>query len=84
MDLLFEKLKEKNLTISYAESITGGLLSSNLTLNAGSSKVFKGSIIAYSNEVKEQVLKIPRDTITKNSVVSPEVSNLMVGKGLVP
>ncbi len=48
-----EKLKEKNLTIATAESLTAGLLSSKLAEIDGASKVFKGGIVAYQNEVKK-------------------------------
>ncbi len=56
-----EKLKENNLTISCAESCTGGLLTSRLTDIAGSSEYVKGSIVCYSNEVKNKFLEIPEE-----------------------
>lgn len=72
-----EKLKEKNLTISTAESLTAGLLSSKLAEIEGASKVFKGGIVAYQNEVKENILNIDSKTIDKYSSVSREVAILM-------
>lgn len=72
-----EKLKEKNLTIATAESLTAGLLSSKLAEIDGASKVFKGGIVAYQNEVKENILNIDSKTIDKYSSVSPEVAILM-------
>lgn len=72
-----EKLKEKNLTIATAESLTAGLLSSKLAEIEGASKVFKGGIVAYQNEVKENILNIDSKTIDKYSSVSREVAILM-------
>ena len=72
-----EKLKEKNLTIATAESLTAGLLSSKLAEIDGASKVFKGGIVAYQNEVKENILNIDSKTIDKYSSVSREVAILM-------
>lgn len=72
-----EKLKEKNLTIATAESLTAGLLSSKLAEIDGASKVFKGGIVAYQNEVKENILNIDSKTINKYSSVSREVAILM-------
>lgn len=72
-----KKLKEKNLTIATAESLTAGLLSSKLAEIEGASKVFKGGIVAYQNEVKENILNIDSKTIDKYSSVSREVAILM-------
>jgi len=77
MKNIFNILKDKNLTISFAESMTGGYLSSKLTKINGASKVFKGSIIAYSNEIKIKLLNVSKDTIEKHSVVSSQVANEM-------
>lgn len=79
-DLLI-KLISKNLTISFAESLTGGYLSASLTKHAGASKSFKGAIIAYSNEAKINVLKVDEKLINDYSVVSREVS-IAMAKGL--
>ncbi|MFM1826459.1 MAG: hypothetical protein RLZZ37_1094 [Actinomycetota bacterium] len=72
-----EKLKLKSLTIATAESLTAGLVSANLAGIEGASKVFKGGIIAYQNEVKENILKIDASIINKHSSVSREVASLM-------
>lgn len=61
------------ITISTAESITGGLISSLITDTPGSSEYFLGSIISYSNFVKETLLKVDGKMIDKNGAVSPEV-----------
>ena len=72
-----QRLKEKNLTIATAESLTAGLVSSNLASVDGASSVLKGGIIAYQNAVKENVLKIDPQIINKFTSVSSEVATLM-------
>jgi len=69
--------EEKGLTIAFAESMTGGLLSAKFTEVPGASKVFKGSVVAYSNEIKINVLKIDEDLINQYHVVSKEVAEAM-------
>lgn len=67
----FKKLlHEKNLTVAAAESLTGGLFSEQLTAIEGASQVFKGSIICYTNEVKEQLLKVSPETLANEGAVS--------------
>ncbi|MFA5010988.1 MAG: competence/damage-inducible protein A [Ignavibacteria bacterium] len=73
-ELVGNLLVEKNLTIAVAESCTGGIISGRITNVSGSSKYFKGSIISYANEVKENILKINPDLINKNGAVSSEVA----------
>jgi PncC family amidohydrolase len=63
-------LKKKRLKISFAESCTGGLLSSAITSASGSSKVFTLGLVTYSNQSKNRVLKIPRQIIRKHGAVS--------------
>ena len=72
-----QRLKEKNSTIATAESLTAGLVSSNLASVDGASSVLKGGIIAYQNAVKENVLKIDPQIINKFTSVSSEVATLM-------
>lgn len=72
-----EKLKAKKLTIATAESVTAGLVSSHLAEIEGTSKILKGAIVAYQNEVKENILKIDSEIIDKHSSVSREVATLM-------
>lgn len=72
-----EKLSEKKLTIATAESLTAGLVSSLLAEITGASKVLKGGIVAYQNEIKEKVLNIDPQIIIKHSSVSKEVALLM-------
>ena len=70
-------LKERGMTIATAESCTGGKLAALLSKHAGSSAFYKGSIIAYSNEVKENVLKVNRDYLDTYGAVSEQVVTLM-------
>lgn len=72
-----KKLTESNHTLSVAESLTGGLLSSRLTSFPGASKFFKGSVTAYDTNVKINTLGINVKTIRNYSVVSKEVANEM-------
>ena len=67
-------LINKKLTISSAESCTGGLIGKRLTDMSGSSKYFLGSIIAYSNIIKTSLLNIPNDILKKYGSVSEEVA----------
>ena len=78
MKELLKLLSDKKLTISFAESMTGGALSTSLTKHNGASKAFKGAVIAYSNEVKVNVLNVLKETIINKSVVSKEVAIEMV------
>ncbi len=75
--VLIKELTERNQTIVFAESCTGGLLSSSLTSISGSSQVFKGSIISYSNELKNTLLSISEEKLTKYGAVSEEVCESM-------
>ena len=71
--LVGEYLKAAGKTIATAESCTGGKLASLLNKHAGSSAFYKGSVIAYSNEVKENVLKVRREYLDKYGAVSEQV-----------
>ena len=71
-------LKKKKLKMSFAESCTGGLLSSSITSISGSSKVFCLGLITYSNQSKINILKVPKKTIIKNGAVSYETCLSMV------
>ena len=76
--LLHKKLIKKKLTISVAESCTGGLLAHNLTKLANSSKYFQLGLITYSNQTKIQILKINKKIIQKYGAVSKECCKIMV------
>ena len=71
-------LSKKNLKISFAESCTGGLLSSSITSISGSSKVFTIGLVTYSNQSKINILKVPKKIIIKNGSVSYETCLAMV------
>ena len=68
----------KKLTVSFAESCTGGLLASSITSISGSSKVFNMGLVTYSNNAKVKLLKVSKNTITKYGAVSYETCLSMV------
>jgi len=70
-------LKEKGLTIATAESCTGGLVAATLVNVPGSSEYFKGSVVAYSNEVKEKVLGVNPETLNTFGAVSAQTAREM-------
>jgi len=71
-------LTKKRLKISFAESCTGGLLSSSITSISGSSKVFTLGLVTYSNKSKINILKVPKKIIMKHGAVSYETCLSMV------
>jgi len=75
--VLIKELTKRNETIVFADSCTGGLLSSSLTSISGSSQVFQGSIVSYSNELKNSLLNISKEKLTKYGAVSEEVCEAM-------
>tara|TARA_B100000401_G_scaffold371036_1_gene269990 strand:+ start:51 stop:521 length:471 start_codon:yes stop_codon:yes gene_type:complete len=75
---LVKVLSKKKLKISFAESCTGGLLSSSITSVSGSSKVFTLGLVTYSNQAKINILKVPKKIITINGAVSYETCLSMV------
>ena len=75
---LVKKLIQKKLKISFAESCTGGMLSSAITSISGSSKVFNLGLITYSNKAKIDILKVPKKIISKYGAVSNECCLSMV------
>ena len=70
-------LKSKKLKISVAESCTGGMLGEMITRIPGSSKYFQGGVISYNAQVKEGLLKVPREAIIKYGEASRQVAKLM-------
>ena len=75
---ILNKLIKKNLSVSTAESCTGGLLAYNFIKNQDSSKIFKGGYITYSNEMKIKELKVKKVSLTKNGAVSYQVAKEMI------
>lgn len=80
-EALVEKLIEKNKTISFAESVTGGLLASKITEVKNASKVLKSSYITYSNMAKQKELNVPTEILEKYGAVSDKTAYYMA-KGL--
>ena len=70
---IFSIMLKRSITVSVAESCTGGFISTFFTSGSGSSDLFKGSMITYSNESKINFLDINPDLINKNGVVSKVV-----------
>ena len=75
--VLIKELLKRQQSFGFAESCTGGLLSSAITKISGSSQVFKGSIVSYSNELKKSLLNIPDELLKKYGAVSEEVAQKM-------
>jgi nicotinamide-nucleotide amidase len=65
-------LLSKGLTVATAESCTGGMVSELLTRTPGSSAVFQGGVVAYSNEIKERIVGVSRETLDTTGAVSAE------------
>jgi len=74
-------LRQRGLTLGVVESATGGLISHLITNIPGSSDYYKGSITAYSNEVKIRVVGVKEDTISKYGAVSAQVVGEMAQGG---
>ena len=73
-------LKKTNQTITCAESCTGGLIASMITQISGSSNIFRGSIVTYCNDIKEQELGVRKETMIQYGAVSIEtVSEMLDG-----
>ncbi len=73
-------LKERNQTITFAESCTGGAIVSEFTAIAGVSSVLMGSCVTYANEIKSQWLGVKEDTLLKKGAVSQEcVEEMLLG-----
>ncbi|MEE0520269.1 MAG: CinA family protein [Bacteroidaceae bacterium] len=66
------------MTISTAESCTGGRIAAAITARSGASKYFVGGVVAYQNEIKERMLGVPAEMIERFDVVSQPVAEQMV------
>jgi nicotinamide-nucleotide amidase len=80
-ELVVKKLKKKKATLAVAESLTGGGLGSAITDISGSSAVFLGGVIAYSDEIKVKELGVSKSTLKKSSAVS-EVVAIEMAEGI--
>ena len=74
---LVELLLKNNMTISFAESCTGGMLASTLINVSGSSNVINESYVTYSEEAKMRILRVSKETLNKYTVYSSEVAEEM-------
>lgn len=75
--VLGEILLEQGLSLSTAESCTGGTIARFITSIPGSSRYFKGSVVAYSNDIKERLLMVPHELLEEHGAVSREVAEAM-------
>ncbi len=75
---IITKLIDKNISISVAESCTGGLLSSTITVVPGVSKIFNMGLIVYSNKAKISLLNINKEKLKKFGSVSKETALMMI------
>ena len=76
-EVIVPLLKEKNLMLCTAESCTGGLIAKRITDIPGASLVFKGGIVSYSNEAKENLLGVPHAALEQYGAVSPQTAQAM-------
>ena len=74
---LVDIAKFEGLTVGFAESLTGGLISSSVVNIPGASAMFKGSVVSYTNEIKENVLGVPVSVIDTYTEVSDECARAM-------
>ena len=81
-EYLFKNCLKKELIVTTAESCTGGMISSAIVHVNGSSRIFKSSVIVYSNDMKCKLLNIPNDLITKNGAVSEIIAFNMAKNSL--
>jgi len=75
---IINKLIKKNISISVAESCTGGLISNTITKYSGVSKIFSYGIISYSNKAKSKYLSVSKTNLSKFGAVSKEVAEDMI------
>ena len=76
-EILFHNCLEKKLTVTTAESCTGGMIASSIVSISGSSAIFKSSVVTYSNEMKSKILNIPLKSINENGAVSKVIAYTM-------
>ena len=74
---IVEKLKERNMTLSCAESCTGGLIAKSITDVSGCSSVFYGGVVSYDNKVKMGVLGVKEETLEEHGAVSFQTAKEM-------
>lgn len=77
LEELTKCLNEKRLTVTAAESLTGGLFQQEITSLPGASSIFKGGIVSYSNEIKRGILQIKQETLDRFGAVSEQCAREM-------
>ncbi len=82
LQLIIDKLRDKKQTISFAESCTGGQIAAAITSIGGSSDVFNGSVVSYSNDIKHEWLGVSKEILTNHGAVSRECVEEML-KGII-
>ena len=81
-EILFHNCLEKKLTVTTAESCTGGMIASSIVSVSGSSAIFKSSVVTYSNDMKSKILNIPLKLINENGAVSKIIAYTMASNVL--
>lgn len=71
------QLRQRGLTLATAESCTGGMMAAAVTSLPGASNIFKGSVVAYDNEIKERILAVPAEILRQHGAVSAECVAVM-------
>lgn len=74
---LVETCKDAGVTVGFAESLTGGMIAASVVNIPGASAVFKGAVVSYTNEIKENVLCVPAEIIDAHTEVSGECAKAM-------
>ncbi|MFD0558575.1 nicotinamide-nucleotide amidase [Stackebrandtia endophytica] len=74
---VIDRLTERGETVAVAESLTGGLVSAALVVVAGASAVFRAGVVAYTPQMKTELIDVPAETIQTYGVVSAEVARAM-------
>lgn len=77
-DIFFSLIKKNKFTLCIAESCTGGLFSKIITDEPGASEFFSGAVIAYSNEIKKNILSVPLNILNKYGAVSSQTAKKML------
>lgn len=74
-------LLDRKITLGSIESFTGGLFAAEVVRNRGVSEIFKGAIVAYQNEIKERIIKVPHEMLEKFGAVSGIVAQELARNG---
>lgn len=77
LDRVIEKLNTQGQTVAFAESCTGGLISSWVTSRSGVSSVFRGAVVSYAGDIKRDLLGVPEEDLKLHGEVSSPVAEQM-------